>query len=765
MPPRCPTVSARRLLPGVPLAVVVAVFLLIAGAALTNTALADCEPLTGNNQTIICTGPDTDGLATTFDNATVNVLDGAAIGAAAGDVILFNTSDGSTVNAFGNSSIHSTANVSSGIRVVGDDFTLTLNDNSSIGTTGSGARGLFLTGDNGTITLNDQATISAANAIAISVDGAGNTLTLNNNASISATNATALQFFAGSNTLINHGTISSLNATAIVGATAANDLVFNYGTVSSGTGKAIDLEGGNDQITLGTGSDIHGIIDGGAGSNSVFLTGTGSEDDAFSGFINLTMNGVDWSLSATSNFSNDIIVNQGLLRVNALIFGGSAIIASAGTLGGSGTLASPVISTGTIAPGNSVGMLTIANTFSQTGGAFDIEFDSSGIDLLFVVNNPATLVDFPSVHVTPLHGAAGANGIFLRAESGITGAIGPVDYAGNGAATLVQGANDIRVIAVDGTPLVASNFAALQAGMDYLGVINGAQLAQVSTCLDTACLVTGKRHIWARAFGRFGNEDAQDGNQGFNYRTAGTAFGGDIEVAEGLSLGGSVGYANTDAEVSHDASEADIDGEFAALYANYEIGRFFITGSASGGLQQFDLSRDVAVAGGTDTARAETDGWLAGGSLQAGLKLDFAGGWRLTPSAGIAYQHQSVDGYNEHGAGAGNVDMDDQSSDALRLNAQLNVARTLPYDGFSLVPHIRMGVAEQLNFGDDVDGSFSTGDDFTLAQRDDDRLLGLAGAGMDFVFANGLTANLDYQGQYSTDAGDHAIVAGVALTW
>ncbi len=104
------------------------------------------------------------------------------------------------------------------------------------------------------------------------------------------------------------------------------------------------------------------------------------------------MNGVDWSLSATSNFGNDIIVNQGRLRINALIFGGSTTIASAGTLGGSGTLASPVISTGTIAPGNSVGMLTIANTFSQTGGAFDIEFDSSGIDLLFVVNNPATLI-------------------------------------------------------------------------------------------------------------------------------------------------------------------------------------------------------------------------------------------------------------------------------------------------------------------------------------------------------------------------------------
>ncbi len=72
--------------------------------------------------------------------------------------------------------------------------------------------------------------------IAITIDGAGNTLTLNNDASISAENATCTAILHWIQYADQSCTISSLNATAVIGAAGANDLVFNYGTVSSGTG-------------------------------------------------------------------------------------------------------------------------------------------------------------------------------------------------------------------------------------------------------------------------------------------------------------------------------------------------------------------------------------------------------------------------------------------------------------------------------------------------------------------------------------------------
>lgn len=111
------------------------------------------------------------------------------------------------------------------------------------------------------------------------------------------------------------------------------------------------------------------------------------------------------------------------------------------------------------------------------------------------------------------------------------------------------------------------------------------------------------------------------------------------------------------------------------------------------------------------------------------------------------------------------MEIGDQDSDAIRANAQINLARTIAYDSFDLVPHIRAGIAGQFNFGDDVAGAFSNGADFTLAQQEGSRAIGLAGAGMDISFENGVTLNVDYDGQFSGDGEEHAVIVGAAFKW
>ncbi len=76
-----------------------------------------------------------------------------------------------------------------------------------------------------------------------------------------------------------------------------------------------------------------------------------------------------------------------------------------------------------------------------------------------------------------------------------------------------------------------------------------------------------------------------------------------------------------------------------------------------------------------------------------------------------------------------------------------------------------MGIAGQFNNGDDVAGGFSNGESFTLAQQDGNRVMGLAGAGLDIAFADGVTANIDYDAQLSNDGEEHAVIAGVTLEW
>src|ERR1041385_5025736 len=135
-------------------------------------------------------------------------------------------------------------------------------------------------------------------------------------------------------------------------------------------------------------------------------------------------------------------------------------------------------------------------------------------------------------------------------------------------------------------------------------------------------------------------------------------------VSDGLRLGGSLGYANTFVSLSDDGGDSSINSALGAIYADYQRGRFFVTGALSGGWQGYDLSRVVTLNNIQRTAQANADGWLLGANLQAGMCLCGANGWSFVPSLGIDYQHQWVDGYSEQGGGAAGVSMNSQSSDA-----------------------------------------------------------------------------------------------------
>jgi outer membrane autotransporter protein len=838
------------------------------------SALADCPNPAAAGQTIICTGMDTDGLTSTYDNTTVNVVAGANVTnntraiylsgsdnstvTISGDAVVFGDDDvivlngddglieltdqarivagtndhgldvigdGNTILMRGASSVtlastggtgininsdegfvelkdnaliesnsatsfgislsgedaeiflHGDARVdlagagSTGIQLLGEDADLFLNDNAQINVSGANGIGIEAADDNAFIYIEDHASISATgtNSDAVLLSGDDNHLIIGYDAIVRAAgaNSHAIHFSGTNNDAFNQGTIEAEDVAVLGGAN--RDKFANAGTIRSDGALAIDLAGGDDDLSLGPGSDIIGNVDGGAGDDYLTLIGLGQEDSNFLNFELLrVVSGppfsTHFSLSGTSTFSTGVTVFSGRLLVDGTITSPDTEVQIDGSLGGNGRLISDVASAGVIAPGSSIGTLTIQGDLLQTGGStLEVEYGDDGLDRLDVTGT-VTLMNSPKLRLESLGGTAGINGIVLHSDTAITGSFAAPEYNGNGAATLVQSANDIRLLGLDGTQLVASNDAALQAGIEFMNVVSAQQIDRRSTCLNDTCAVEGGRRLWAQGFARFDHEEAGDGNMAYHDRIAGSALGGDIAIAGGWSLGGSLGYANTLAKLSDGGAKADIDGAFAALYATYEYESFFITGMANGGLQQFDLTRDVSTNDGADTARADTDGWVAGGGIRAGMKLDFPGGWRLTPNIGALYQHQSVDGYDEKGAGDGNISIGRQTSDALRLQAGLDVARTLPFEDFALIPYLQLGAMGQINFGDDVPGSFSNGSDFTIALRDGVDGAALVGAGMDIEFMNGVTANIGYLAEHAEDT-DHMLRAGVSVKW
>jgi len=98
--------------------------------------------------------------------------------------------------------------------------------------------------------------------------------------------------------------------------------------------------------------------------------------DPASVMIKLGSNEVDYQ--GNSDSSGDILVEEGLLSMNGAAEDASAVIAEGATLGGSGTVGG-IESSGTVAPGNSIGTLRVSgNVVLLNGSTMIIEVDSSG---------------------------------------------------------------------------------------------------------------------------------------------------------------------------------------------------------------------------------------------------------------------------------------------------------------------------------------------------------------------------------------------------
>lgn len=120
------------------------------------------------------------------------------------------------------------------------------------------------------------------------------------------------------------------------------------------------------------------------GARTITVSGTSSYAK-FSGSFNgqaLTKAGTGTlELSGNPYLSEDLTVSAGTLLVNTYLFSGPVSVPSAGTLSGTGTLAASVAASGTVAPGTSVGTLTLANGLDlSSGGTYEWELGSLSTD-------------------------------------------------------------------------------------------------------------------------------------------------------------------------------------------------------------------------------------------------------------------------------------------------------------------------------------------------------------------------------------------------
>lgn len=183
--------------------------------------------------------------------------------------------------------------------------------------------------------------------------------------------------------------------------------------VGGGTGGNVNIILGNSNLVANTGTDAAftiGQLNGDATSFVQVRTGQADPQlniatDAnvnanFSGSIqNYFLEGVvgllktgagTQKLSGTNTYTGLTTIQEGVLIVAGSLLSDVNVNAG-GTLKGSGTIAGVVLCQGKIAPGESIGTITLLSNFTNSGGEYDVEVNSRGQSDLIDVVGIATL--------------------------------------------------------------------------------------------------------------------------------------------------------------------------------------------------------------------------------------------------------------------------------------------------------------------------------------------------------------------------------------
>lgn len=166
-------------------------------------------------------------------------------------------------------------------------------------------------------------------------------------------------------TVYNEGLIEAGTFDAIKFIGTQADTIINKGIIRAGeSGLAIDMGGGDDNLTIYQGSKIEGIADGGAGLNTINLEGTGTDTlgSNFYRFSKVNVNSGTWStLLAGSDYQ---VLGGATLITDGDIAKPNSVFVDGGRLEARGEMSELYFNGGTLAVGGSdIAHLTVTGSF------------------------------------------------------------------------------------------------------------------------------------------------------------------------------------------------------------------------------------------------------------------------------------------------------------------------------------------------------------------------------------------------------------------
>ena len=659
----------------------------------------------------------------------------------------------------------------------------------------------------GTLVVNSPAALGSGGVVM----SAGTALNVNYNG---ATNVALNNVLSGDGALVKDGSgtvVINTSGNSYTGGTTINagrlGLNFSDGLGSGTVVIAAGAELGIGGITLansvsGAGSIVK------TGGSTANLTGTNTHSgglDIQGGAVNVTGNAAlgsgpvsvasgaqfNYTAPGTATFSNGLSgvgtfnklgagqltfannftigalnVVTGSVRINTIATS-NVSVSSGARLDGTGRIVGTLTNSGTVAPGNSIGTLTVqGNYVHNANSVLEIEFDASGnIDLLNVSGNAT--INGGTIRFLSIGGAEGQGGTFLTTGGTLTGTFANVETVGAQLPLLVVYQPAAGVMAPSVLTARPSTF-------------NAQSLAAADTALafaeslGTADARYGRgNRIWMSGFGAWGSRSASGTTLGYDHDVRGISGGANFEVSPNLTLGASVGWAKGDIELSNNGGSGEQSSVLGALSLRYDGGGFSLGGGVFYGSVQQDTVRNVSFTGINATLRGETDSTLLGGFVAANLPLGTTGSWTFDANLSAGYVRQEQDGYSEGGTNPLRLRLGDLTTETIEGRAGLT-ARTSLWDGNQGGGESPAGLDLTFDLGGRVLGTLGSreipvtfvfsnagivlqGDKRDLAQA-------LFGAGLEYTTASGARFSLGYRGE-AGKASRHAVQAGISFAF
>jgi hypothetical protein len=681
----------------------------------------------------------------------------------------------------------------------------------SVNATGTGTLDVSGTLNFGTLNV-DGATVNVAAgnsfgaAGANSVTGAGNADRVTNAGTI----AGGLDLAAGNDSVTNSGTI-----TGAINLGAGADALTNTGRLAA----SVDLGDGDDSAALGVGGSFGALVNGGAGSDTLFLTRAGSAttpDELLLtnvvGFETTQLNTGVVALSGayttgTFNVSSGRLIG----RSGSTISASTIVVASGATFGSAGTVNANITVNGTLSPGASPGVmnvvgnvalasgsntvfeltptvsdqllisgaLTIASNTTLTltgdrpltpGSTLDLIVAGGGITGSFAtVAKPASILGFVAQRGNRIQllGQFQVDAGFNTQQAATINYVNGVLVAGQGSAALL-GALPSLLTAAGGTN--AASFSVLNpeayASASQIGAENGLSIA---AAVRGGMLASASEEARPFAFGQaLGDWRKLRGSAAAGVSSAKLnsygMLGGIGYGSSSASVGAFVGYLDAKQQIAGLGARTDADGMIYGIAGRVAMGG--VEATATFAVDRAKAKTVRSLPGGTNaTGGYKLNSTVA--DVHIGYRSPIGGGWNLTPRAGITYVSTKRTGAIETGSAAFGLTVAGQSDKATFADAGFYLSGG--EDDSAFKPDLGVGVRSQLNdnklFRSATAGFTGTTSTFRAfgAGRKDLQITGTAG----FTYQLGGNTSLfgRYEGEFGGGSGGHNVNAGIRIAF